>query len=215
MSDRESLRSLSWPLIDFYCKRRGWDFITKTEPYVTDRHPSWSKLLLLKELLPLYDVVIWVDDDIVFTQPTVKFEDLIRPFLDSDKPLAVSENNSTPFNFGLIVVKNTAGEIIDQIWNNIDEETRFGLFWEESAAERLYKTDETFRNKIYIVPPAIIQGFHPANCNVKYKWYYKTFALHVSGFKDIQYRIKLMKQAIDELRLESRHQLPSDVLHLV
>ncbi len=203
LSDRTIMSDISWPLMEKYCKRHGYDFITKTVPY-HDRHPSWSKLLVLKELLQTYDIVVWLDDDIILTQPDMRIEALLESFIYSDKSLAVSENNSTPFNFGMIIVKKTAEHVIDQIWNNIDEETRFGLFWEESSATKLYNSNESFKNQIYIFSPGVIQGFHPANCHKSYMWKPRTFALHVSGFADLGYRISKMEETIRELHLESR-----------
>lgn len=205
LSNRETMRALSWPLMEKYCKRHGYDFVTKTEPYTEDRHPSWCKLLLMKELLPKYDVVVWFDDDIILTQPDLKLEDLLRSFLVSERLLAVSKNITNPFNFGLIVAKKTAGKILDQIWNNVDEETRFGLFWEESAAAKLFVSDQSFNDKIYIFLPGVIQGFHSANnASPELRWNIRTFALHVSGFPDVNSRIEHMEEAIKELNLIER-----------
>jgi len=203
LSDREDIRGLSWPLMESYCKRHGYDFVTQTETIFTDRHPSWSKIPLLRRLIQTYDIVTWLDDDIILTQPDVCIESLIKSFIESEKVFAVSENNVTPFNFGLIVVKKGVDEVLRQIEAGVTDENRYGLYWEETAGETLYNTSEDFKRQLYIYPPGILQGFHQSNCHRRYKWIPTCFALHVSGLPH-DYRIAKMEQTWDELRLKSR-----------
>lgn len=203
LSDREEIRKISWPLMEQYCKIHGYDFITRTEIILQDRHPSWSKIPFLMELIQTYDVVLWIDDDILLTQPDQRVEKFIEPFLVSDKVFGVSENNSTPFNFGLIVIKKGSEDVLQQIQAAVMDENRFGLYWEETAGETLYNTSEQFKNQLYIFSPGIVQGFHAANCHRNYKWNPRCFSLHVSGLPR-DYRIEKMKQALEELDLKSR-----------
>jgi hypothetical protein len=186
-----------------YCKIHGYDFITRTEIIFQDRHPSWSKIPFLKELIQTYDIVVWLDDDILLTQPGMRIEKLLEPFIVSEQVFCVSENNITPFNFGLIVIKKGSEDILRQIQAAVTDENRFGLYWEETAGETLYNTSEQFKKKLYIFPPGIIQGFHAANCQTRYKWNPQCFSLHVSGLPR-GYRIQKMKQTWDELKLKSR-----------
>ena len=203
ISDRESIRRLSWPLMESYCKRQGYDFVTRTEMIMQDRHQSWSKIPFLRTLIPLYDIVIWLDDDIILTQPDVRVESLIKSFIESEKLFAVSENNVTPFNFGLIVVKKGVDDVLRQIEAGVTDENRYGLYWEETAGETLYNTSEEFKSQLYIYSPGILQGFHVSNCDRQYKWIPSCFALHASGLPH-DYRIAKMEQTWDELRLKTR-----------
>ena len=205
LSDREEIREISWPLMEQYCKIHGYDFVTRTEILLQDRHPSWSKLPFLKSLLSSYDITIWFDDDIVLTQPDVRIESLIEPFLGSDQVIAVSANSNAPFNFGLIVCKPNAGPCLDKISQAMTEETRYGLLWEETASKDLYVSDPVFKEQVYIVPRRILQGFHRACSHEDYIWSWKekTFSMHVAGFpKDT--RIEYMRQTVEILDLKSR-----------
>jgi hypothetical protein len=168
-----------------------------------DRHQSWSKIPFLRTLIPLYDIVIWLDDDIILTQPDVRVESLIKSFIESEKVFAVSENNVTPFNFGLIVVKKGVDDVLRQIEAGVTDENRYGLYWEETAGETLYNTSEEFKSQLYIYSPGILQGFHVSNCDRQYKWIQSCFALHASGLPH-DYRIAKMEQTWDELRLKTR-----------
>jgi hypothetical protein len=203
MSDRKDIRDLSWPLLDSYCKRHGYNFVTRTEIIDRERHPSWSKLLFLKSLIPAYDIVVWFDDDILLTRPEMRIEEILEPFIESEHVMAVSSNNTAPFNFGLIVAKSTAGPVLDQIYDAVTEETRFGLYWEETASGVLYRTSEDFRHKVYIFPVGLLQGFHLAACHPAYKWIPTCFSMHVAGLPK-EYRIQKMVQTWEELDLKSR-----------
>ena len=203
MSDRADIRGLSWPLLDSYCKRHGYSFVTRTDIIDRDRHPSWSKLPFLKSLLPAYDIVVWFDDDILLTQPDMRIEELLKPFLESDHVIAVSSNNTAPFNFGLIVAKPTAGPVLDRIYDAVTEETRFGLYWEETASDALYKTSEEFRRHVYIFPVGVLQGFHLAACHPAYRWIPRCFSMHIAGLPN-DYRIRKMIQTWEELNLKTR-----------
>ena len=204
LSDREDIRGLSWPLMESYCKRHGYDFVTQTELIFTDRHPSWSKIPFLRRLIQTYDIVIWFDDDILLTQPDTHIESILGPFLDSDQLIAASANNDAPFNFGLIVCKSTAEPCLEKISDAVTDENRYGLYWEETAGGTLYRTDPTFKEQVYIFPQGILQGYHGACSHQDYKWRPKTFSLHVSGVTPKDYRIKLMKEAIEILNLKTR-----------
>lgn len=204
LSNREDIRSLSWPLMESYCKMHGYDFITRTELITHDRHPSWSKIPLLFELIPKYDITIWLDDDILLTQPDMRVEGILEPFIKSEQLIAVSANNSTPFNFGFIVCKQMAGPCLEKIQEGVTDENRYGLFWEETAGETLYNTDNEFNTQMYIFPQRILQGYHRACSGRDYTWKPTTFSMHVSGVSPKDYRIRMMKQTIQELCLKTR-----------
>jgi hypothetical protein len=58
-----------------YAARHGHDYHCHRD-YHTDTHPGWQKIALLREFLPRYDAVLWLDADTLVTGPDVVIEDL-------------------------------------------------------------------------------------------------------------------------------------------
>ena len=67
LSDREWLYDLTKPNLQSYCDKFNIDFKFINHSLDNERATSWSKLLLVKDLLlsDIYDYVIWIDDDIL------------------------------------------------------------------------------------------------------------------------------------------------------
>ena len=61
-----------------YCQRHGYDLILEDDDAVDARRaPAWSKIRVLRKWLPLYDWVMWTDQDTMFTNWSFKIEDLV------------------------------------------------------------------------------------------------------------------------------------------
>jgi hypothetical protein len=66
-----------------YCQRHGYDLIIEGDDAVDARRaPQWSKLRVLRKWLPLYEWVLWVDGDALFTNWSFTIEDLVFDQLD-------------------------------------------------------------------------------------------------------------------------------------
>ena len=51
-----------------YCMRQKYDFRLYREGFDLSRHPSWSKLLFVRDALYNHKWVYWIDGDAVFTK---------------------------------------------------------------------------------------------------------------------------------------------------
>jgi hypothetical protein len=59
------LLELSRPTRELWAARHGYDVVVENELRAPDRPPSWSKVLLVRQLLDRYDDVVWLDADAV------------------------------------------------------------------------------------------------------------------------------------------------------
>ena len=67
--------------------------------------PSWQKLALIKELLPTYDLVLWIDADAVVVDPTVDIASALAP----DKWIYCVEHETAQgshVNAGVLMVRS-------------------------------------------------------------------------------------------------------------
>lgn len=76
------LADLTNPSKAEYCRRWGYTFECAERSLDTTRHPSWSKILHVRNLLDDYDWVFWLDADALIMNPGVPIEDLIDEAYD-------------------------------------------------------------------------------------------------------------------------------------
>lgn len=206
MSNREDVRTRSWPVLQNYCRKH--DYIFRTfEPVDKDRHPSWSKLKLVHMLMieyPSAQCFVWFDDDIIITNEEIKLETLLKGFFaEHSRVMAVQQDYyGQVFNMGVIAFKNVAvtWNLIDAIWDTCNEQTRYGMLWEQTATTHLWRNVKNVRNFIYILRPRTVQSFYRITDIDVYRWAPGDFAAHVLGTPDNQVRIQLMDMLLQSLR---------------
>lgn len=167
--------------------------------YTPDRHPSWSKIPFLQDLVSqnvaTKTIIVWVDDDMMITNSDVRLETLLTPFIESTKTLAVQEDtHGELFNCGFIAVKCTSTTLtcLKEIWDACNTyETKRG-YWEQTTMQRLYKSRQSeLKYQLYIFPPKTLQSFFRHNEEHAYQWSPGDFIAHVSGL-DLQQRLYYM-----------------------
>ena len=73
-----------------YCKKNGYDFYVCTEILDKDKHPAWSKILLILKCLDMeYDYIFFIDADACFANHDIKIEKFI-----SNKSITVGNENA-------------------------------------------------------------------------------------------------------------------------
>jgi hypothetical protein len=120
-----------------YCQRHGYDLIVEGDDAVdTRRTPAWSKIRVLRKWLPLYEWVLWVDADALFTNWTFRIEDLVGDQLDD--MLAAEQRDQNRDRLGL--PRREVDLILTHDWNTINS----GVFllrngsWARSFLRRLW-----------------------------------------------------------------------------
>lgn len=84
-----------------YCEGHGYRFDVCHER-LSDRHPSWDKLIILRRHLDTEeDWVFWLDADAIYTDLSAELESLIVAAGDRDMIIATDENGINCGSFGL------------------------------------------------------------------------------------------------------------------
>jgi hypothetical protein len=122
------------PTIAAYAQRHGWSVVLSSET-LGDRPASWSKLLLVRELLQSYEVVFWVDADALI----VDLDRDIVAELSNDHDIWFAHHpqernpDATVLNAGIFVARSSpfTFELFDAMWAN---ERFIDHNWWENAA---------------------------------------------------------------------------------
>ena len=71
----ENVANITIPNKEEYCKNQNYDF-KYHKGRLSNRHPGWDKILLLKEVISTknYDYVVWVDNDAYITNQEIRFD---------------------------------------------------------------------------------------------------------------------------------------------
>ncbi len=123
-----------------FADRHGYDLELRTELLVPERPPSWSKVVLLRQLLDEYDFAFWIDADAAIVDVSVDVADEVERgrFL---YVVAHEYDDQVVPNLGVIGMKagRRARKFLDLLWND----TRYidHKWWENAAALRLLGYD--------------------------------------------------------------------------
>lgn len=140
-----------------YADKHGYDYINLTSGFDSDRHPSWSKTLFIKQYLSDYDYVFWMDSDALFMRYDIKLESFINGNEKYDLIFENEDWNTTEyktFNAGVFFTKNTpfSFDFLDKVYepqylNVIDRIN--GAWWEQGAMWEIVN-NEKYDNILYI-----------------------------------------------------------------
>ena len=200
LSDRQPVSDVSWPVMKRYADTHGYIFIIQRH-FDSSRGSSWSKIPMLKSVLDQgYQLAVWLDDDIMITESTVRIEQLVDEFIQSDMLMAVSGDNwaSSYFNAGVIFAKQGAQTMLQHIWDDgVCEANKFTPTMEQWAMHTLYGQEESFRKKMFVYQPHYIQSFYRnpyPDMPESYAWKPGVWSAHVSGIVDQNERVSYMKE---------------------
>lgn len=160
-----------------YADINGYDYILY-KGRLSNRHPAWDKILAVKETLPNYDYVIWVDSDCIFKNFETKIEDIILDgysgFFGKD-PI-----DGIYVNTGVFILKNDkwSFDLLSKVWEthgkfyeDINIHSYNDWPYEQGPICKILKNNDVNH---YIVPDYILNS-HPSFDTPK------TFILHFMG----------------------------------
>tara|TARA_R110002110_G_scaffold186407_1_gene393533 strand:+ start:143 stop:835 length:693 start_codon:yes stop_codon:yes gene_type:complete len=211
LSDREWLYKFTKSMMSVYCKKWGHDFKFVDHTLDSDRATSWSKLILVKELIltKKYDYVIWIDDDILLTDENKDIKD----FIDSNKNIIIQEdptrkttNNKRlcydDINCGFIFFKcdEKTIEIIDKVYM-MGEWLPFKRCrnWEQNVFIKYYNEYDN-KDCFDIKPYRTFQSFYRGN-NEAYSWIKGDFSAHYTGI-DKEMRLKCIDETLCKINFK-------------
>lgn len=192
LSDRPNFSQSIFQSNQKYYDKYNFDFIYENKVLTTERHPAWSKIILLqREINKDYDYIIWIDDDILIMNYDIDFRDIINEYKPEN--IMVDNNNNIgrwQINTGMIICKNNdkTKDMLKEIWYNAKPEHYFGGVWEND-------TMNEYRNQYTIVSHRTFQSF---------TYYYKQgdFSIHFAGINPIEKRIKMRDEYLKKLNIK-------------
>lgn len=196
-----------------YALRHGYDFERVTE-YEPGSHPSWQKLRMVRERLPSYDAILWLDADTVVTNPMLRVVDVVGPWncprvqglaVSKDWTHALPEDEIKHFSLGNFVFTQCSGsfKVLEAALKRKEWENR--PLWEQQAIQEEYRENPEIRKHVQILPRRKLNAV-PATPNTTgpEPWQPGDFLCHMTYLPNEQ-RVKLFPQ-FDTAGL--RHLLP-------
>ena len=198
LSDRPELSSKTYPALTAYAQKWGYDLHLASHTLDATRHIAWSKILLLQRLLPLYDICVWFDDDILITNSATPLEGFITEnFRHGKTAFMVSADvlPQTPMNTGVVFVRNLeqAHLRLQLIWNMCDTiGKRQEACWEQDAFNALWLYIDN--SWVDVLPYRQTQSFvRDRNLSSELLWRPGDFAAHVTGMSH-ERRLAIIEQ---------------------
>jgi len=218
-SNRPQVSALTRPSLERYCDEHPgrYDLLVHDEPFLDRRDfaPAWNKLALVRRALVVggYDAVVWVDDDVLITEPShdpiykVIVEKLL--VLDHERLVAASlderVDERVPMNTGVLIFKKSHHtlRLIDQLfvigrrWQVLD-----GMFtlprlmgWWDQDAIAVYVQRHGI-GKFVVVEHRMLQSFVRVG---SMRWRPGDFAAHFTGFRNAgsQKRLELIRHFVE------------------
>jgi hypothetical protein len=163
---RESFFQFNYQALRGYAEKWNYDVYISKETVDASRHPNWSKIKMLQTLLDegKYDWYVWLDDDLIITNPQISIESLIQKYGKEPVHFIIGAHKTVPVdmydvNTGVFIVRQSewSKEFLRQIWAMGTAEKY--LVWEQSAVQDLMSSAEYARSPhINRVPGRTIQS---------------------------------------------------------
>lgn len=134
--EHRNLLDLMKPTVKFYAKKHGFDTVFVTRRLVKDRPVPWDKVVLIRNLLEHYSLVIWMDADTLIVNPHQNIKNDLDDAYDMHLCTHKGKEPCNP-NTGVWVVKNTERSIklLNDIWNQTEHIPYHP--WEQGALHHL------------------------------------------------------------------------------
>lgn len=200
---RESV-SLGLKNKEEYCARHGYDFICGDKTLDASRGITWSKILLIQEVMKNKDVkwIFWSDADALIMNTALLIEDLI----DENYNLIINFDHNG-FNSGHFLIRNCewSRRFLEEAYTH--DEFVNDTEWEQGAMLTTLQSDLKYSSATKIVPQRLMNSF-PAVIGSLLQVTYRPgdFVLHFAGVRDVhilkslfEYYYPLASDQIDSL----------------
>jgi hypothetical protein len=158
-----------------YCEQRGYDYIRPEVELVASRSPNWQKPDILLRHLGQYDLLVWVDGDVVITNFDWRIEDVIaQSYFDTDAHFNSDHNYRGGFNNGVMFLRNRAS-VFDLLLNWRD---LHGLPWAENDNDAMWPLVRDAKDlSVTWLPQKLINAY--PNIHTDGDW-----LVHLAGLKN-------------------------------
>lgn len=104
-----------------YAERHGYDVSIHDRADASGRPPAWARVLLVRQLLNRYDVVLWIDADAAVTDMSADIADLLGPHdLMGLVAHTTSEGDDPIPNCGVWLLRShrATRRFLNQVWGS-------------------------------------------------------------------------------------------------
>jgi hypothetical protein len=183
-----------------YAEKQGYTYIQGGDEFWDRTRPiPWSKIpFVLSELEKLPEnALVWLSDaDVLITNPNLKVEDQIIPYLPEGKDLLMTIDACGHINSGNVLMRNTAW--LRDYWKRVGEQTDllYHIWWENAAMIKLLETNKNdfahaeFTNK-HKMFNAYLRGLPGEPL-----WEPGDFLVHLAGVYDTKEMTKLIDRIL-------------------
>ena len=142
----QELLEIARPTLEKYADGNGYELVAVEEQLAPHRPASWGKVVLLHQLVQQYDVVLWVDADAVFVDPTRDVAAELQPFRFLHL-VSHRIGDERVYNCGVMALRggSLSRRFLERVWNQHD--LVHHEWWENAAVLRLlgYRLDRPIR----------------------------------------------------------------------
>ena len=137
-----------------YAKRHGYVYLEGDEAVWDRSRPiAWSKVAFLLSILKRVPegTLVWLSDaDVLITNPDLRLEDHVLPFLPADKDMLLFNDACGHLNSGNILMRNC--KWLRNFWERVDgcSEFTYHIWWENAAIIHLLDSNEGDRVRVEI-----------------------------------------------------------------
>lgn len=208
LSDRPALARATQGVLKAYCERQGYALTIKDASLDASRHIAWSKIRLLQDVMRSCeaDFYVWMDDDIVVTDPAKDILDFVEEFgFDSaaGKSVMVSGDTQALLNAGMLILKPSALGLLEAIWDMPNKRRKMKKFltapnWEQDCFIEYVRSCKPCQ--VMIVPYKRLQAFEREGYNdtPDQRWRPGDFCAHVSGMP-LDSRLKCLQRVLERI----------------
>lgn len=158
-----------------YCRGQRYDFRFYAKGFDKIRHPSWSKILFVREALRDYDWVMWMDADAIVTDHGKGLD----YYMKLGGVLTIGEDlPKWGLNAGVFLLRkcDPAFKWLDEVW----ETPKFVRVNHEQ--ERIVELAPKMGSNVVVYPPRALQGFAATHeYPEKFIWRSGDFIAHCLG----------------------------------
>lgn len=117
-----------------YCVANGYDYRCHMAEFDEDINPSWCRLRFIRDALETHDTVFWLDGDAMFTNHSVRIEDLHT----TSEDIAMCTDAAAPLNAGVMILRKSPFTrwFLDAVWNERHSNNRL---WEQDTINRMFR----------------------------------------------------------------------------
>jgi hypothetical protein len=176
---------------ELYASLHGYDRIVDESVHDTARPPMWSKIVLLRKYLPLYDWFLWLDGDVMVTNYKTKIEQFTS-FMSNDKVLLIASvqgHSGWPMlNSGVMLLRNcsVALKFLDKVWKHKPFQQQY--FFEQSAIIDILQSTPALNASTILIPHEHSSIFNAVDfrSDAAVHWRPGDWLIHFSGVRATQ-----------------------------